>query len=314
MHQRPTTAFHPDWEPLGKLQYVPTDCPVCGACAGQLRHSKWIREIEMRYYVCSSCGALYANPRATVESLRNLYASRDFFEGSEPGGDHLNYFSFIADEQFLRKTARQRIARIRRYCPTGRMLEVASAAGFFLVEARQAGYQVTGVEFSRVLAAYDEKRWSVNVIPQSVEEIDLPAQAYDIIASWGVMTIIQDPVAYIRKVHRALKPGGVWAFNTYYHDGIWPRLVDKRWDILTVNLSQIYTRRLLLDIVSREGFTLLERRRDTPYTSLIKLADKLSQTLGLRSLPRVLQRLRLGDIIVRLPLPDVLTYIWSRGG
>ena len=129
MDQPPASAPLPQWEPLGKLEYTSTPCPVCGAQEGELRCTKQIRDIEMHYYVCAGCRALYANPRATADSLRNLYASKDFFEGSEPGGDHLNYFSFLADEPFLRRTARSRIARIRRYCPAGRMLEVASAAG-----------------------------------------------------------------------------------------------------------------------------------------------------------------------------------------
>ena len=152
----------------------------------------------------------------------------------------------------------------------------------------------------------------MNVLPESIEDVDLGDHAYDVIASWGVMTIIQDPIALIRKFHRALKPGGIWAFNTYYRDGMWARLTGKRWDILTVNLSQIYTRQLLLEVISREGFTLLERRRDIPYTGLMKIADKLSQTLRLTALPHLLGKLHLGDIIVRIPLPDVLTYVWRR--
>jgi hypothetical protein len=79
-----------------------------------------------------------------------------------------------------------------------------------------------------------------------------------------------------------------------------------------VNLSQIYTRQLLVDVISRQGFTLVERERDMPYTGLMKVADKLSQTLGLGALPRMLAALHLGDVIVRLPLPDVLTYLWRR--
>jgi SAM-dependent methyltransferase len=312
MDQPLTSPPPPQWEALGTLEYTPTACPICGAREAELRYAKQIRDIAMRYYLCAHCRALYANPRATVDSLRNLYSSKAFFEGSEPGGDHLNYFSFLADEPFLRRTARTRIARIRRHCPTGRMLEVASAAGFFLIEAKHAGYDVSGVEFSRALAAYAQARWAVPVLPESIEDVDLRDHAYDVIASWGVMTIIQDPLALVRKFHRALKPGGLWAFNTYSHDGLWARLVGKRWDILTVNLSQIYTRQLLVDVISRQGFTLVERERDMPYTGLMKVADKLSQTLGLGALPRMLAALHLGDVIVRLPLPDVLTYLWRR--
>jgi hypothetical protein len=126
------------------------------------------------------------------------------------------------------------------------------------------------------------------------------------------MTIIRDPVALIRKFHRALRPGGIWAYNTYYHDGLWPRLVRNRWDILVVNFSQIYSRRLMLEIVQREGFELLSRRRDWPYTDLMKVADKLVQNLKMTWLPGLLRRLGLDRLVIRVPLPDVYEYIWRK--
>jgi SAM-dependent methyltransferase len=285
---------------------------VCKADNGVLRYVKQIRDIEMYFYICSECDVLYANPRATVESLKNIYSSKDFFEGSEPGGDNLNYFDFIGGEKYLRMTARSRLSRIKKWCPKGKMLEVASAAGFFLIEAKNAGYDISGIEISVAMAQYAQQRWDVNVNPESIELVDLPQQEFDAIASWGVMTIVQDPIELIRKFHRALKPGGVWAFNTYYHDGLWPRIVKNRWDILVLNFSQLYSRKLLIDIISREGFKLVSRRRDKPHTDLMKIADKLAQNVRMNWLPGLLSKLGMDKIIVKLPLPDVLEYIFQK--
>jgi SAM-dependent methyltransferase len=305
-------AAMPAWQALRKMEDVPTHCPVCGADCGTLKFRKRIREGRMSYYLCGSCGVLYANPRATVPTLKNIYASADFFEGSEPGGDHLNYHTFIGGETYLRRTARDRLSRIRRFLPAGRMLEVASAAGFFLKEAKDAGYAVTGVEISVPMARWASEKWGVPITPESVELVELEPAAYDCIASWGVMTIVQDPKAVIRKFHRALKPGGLWAFNTYYHDGLWPRIVGNRWDILVVNFSQLYSRRLIIELAEREGFELVSRRRDWPYTDLMKIADKLAQNLRMTWLPRLLARVGLSELIVRIPLPDVLEYIFRK--
>jgi SAM-dependent methyltransferase len=192
------------------------------------------------------------------------------------------------------------------------MLEVASAAGFFLVEAKAAGYDVSGVEISAPMAAWASRRWGVEVVPESIESVELPPQEYDVIASWGVMTIIQDPIAFIRKLHQALKLGGIWAFNTYYHDGIWSRIVGNRWDILVVNFSQLYSRRSIVEIISREGFELVYRRRCRPHTDLMKIADKLAQNLRMGWLPGSFRRLGLGDVIFQIPLPDVMEYVFRK--
>ena len=305
-------TLKPEWKPLRKIEYVSTVCPICKSGRFRLKYSKKIRDIHMCYYVCLECKVLYANPRAAVESLRQIYASSDFFSGGSPGGDHLNYHDFIGGEKYLRMTARDRLMRIKKYCSRGKMLEVASAAGFFLAEAKAAGYEVSGVEFSEPLASFASKKWNVSVIPESIERIDFPEGVYDVIASWGVMTIIQDPLAIIRKFYRALKPGGVWAFNTYYYEGLWPRIVGSRWDILTVNFSQLYTKQLLIDLISKNGFKLLSRRRERPYTDLMKIADKLVQTLKMSWLPSFLRRCGMGELIVKIPLPDVMEYIWEK--
>lgn len=300
------------WKPLGKMTFIPANCPVCGAEDAGPRHVKRIRDLEMKYWVCRRCEALYANPRSSVDTLEKIYASKDFYNGSAPGGDHLDYFDYVAGESYLRLTARGRVRRIQEFCPKGKLLEAAGAAGFFLIEAKLAGFETSGVEFSEPMAKYSSERWGVPVRVGSIEDVQLPESEYDVIASWGMFTIIQDPVGLIRKFHKALKPGGIWAFNTYYHDGLWPRVVGRRWTILTVNFSQIFTRKLLMDTIRKEGFELVARRRDTPHTDLLKLGDQLALNLGLPWLPRLLQTLGIQSLIVRIPLPDVYEYIWRK--
>lgn len=191
-------------------------------------------------------------------------------------------------------------------------MEVASAAGFFVIEAKLAGFDTAGVEISVPMAKYATERWGVPVRGESIELIELPPEEYDVIASWGVLTILRDPISVIRKFHRALKPGGIWACNTYYHDGFWHKLVGHRWNILGVQTSQIYSRRLLMDLATKEGFALLSRRRDWPHTDILKIADQLAVNTGWRWLVGAVQKAGIKDAIIKIPLPDVYEYIWRK--
>ena len=162
----------PQFEQLGKLVFESTNCPVCHSDDSIFMYSKKIREYTMTYVKCNQCQTLYTNPRATVESLRNLYASENFFEGKE---DNVNYYSFIEGMPYLSRTAKSRLERVSKFANGKILLEVASAAGFFLKEAKMAGYDVQGVEFSKPMAEWSSKKWEVPFIADS---IDLDEQFY----------------------------------------------------------------------------------------------------------------------------------------
>jgi len=302
----------PEWVELGKIEFIDRACPVCGATTGHPAHRKITAGYEMEYRLCEVCDCLYTPNAATPDSLPRIFGSKEFFSAGEPGGDDIDYFDFIGGERYLRMTARRRIKRIKQSRPTGRLLEVASAAGFFLIEAKSAGYDVEGVEISGPMARYASHRWNVPVRGESIELIELPPEHYDVIASWGVMTVLQDPVAVIQKFHRALKPGGVWALNTYYHDCLFHKLVGSRWYILCVQTSQVFSKRLLIDTVTRHGFRLVSMRRDQPYSDLLKIADGLVDSTGLRWIIKALKVTGLSNVIIRIPLPDVYEYIWQK--
>jgi 2-polyprenyl-3-methyl-5-hydroxy-6-metoxy-1,4-benzoquinol methylase len=299
----------PAWQSPGRLDFIERDCPICGSTGGRLRDTKTIAGYKMRFHLCEACRCLYTRNPLTEVSRERLYGSRDFFAAGEPGGDNIDYYDYIGGERYLRMTARDRVARIRRYQGSGKLLEVACAAGFFLSEAKTAGFDVYGIEMSRPMAAYAIDRWGVAVTAGSIEREPLAAEAFDVIASWGVLTLLKDPIAVMRKFHRALKPGGIWAFNTYYHDGLWHKLLGSRWQHLGVAMSQVFTRQQLQELLRREGFQLLARRRDRPHTDVLKFVDHLVIVTGWKSLVGLVRRLRLEDKILRIPAPDNYEYL-----
>lgn len=297
----------PRFEPLGALEFEPTACPVCGAEELVKRLDKTVQGVDLHFGTCARCGTLYADPRLTVDSLRALYGSAEFFEGRE---DNLNYYSFLSGEEYLRRTARGRIERFSPHVQGTRLLEVASAAGFFLAEAKAAGFDAEGIEFSAPMAAYAADRWGVPVTAGSIEEIDLAPEAYDVIASWGVMTILREPRAVMAKFHAALRPGGVWAFNTYDNRSLWGRAFGSRWYILVPNTSQIHADPTLCRLLDEAGFDLVARRRDRPHASIERLLFVLLSHLSHGVRDAFFERVHvLNRLIVPLVAPDAREYV-----
>jgi SAM-dependent methyltransferase len=305
-----STQEQPQFRQLGALDFEPTHCPVCGEHDIGRKLRKTVQGVPLRFGTCLKCGTLYADPRLTVDSLHSLYGSEDFFEGRQ---NTLNYYSFLSGEVYLRRTARGRIRRLREHTSGRRLLEVASAAGFFLVEAKDAGFQVEGVEISRPMAEFASNRWQVPVTAGSIEEIDLEIETYDVIASWGVMTILRDPRAIITKFHDALKPGGVWAFNTYDNRSLWGRMFGSRWYILVPNTSQIHNDRTLRRLLDDAGFEIVARRRDRPYASIERLLFVLLSHTSKGVRDKFFDKVHfLNGLVVPVVAPDAFEYIFVK--
>jgi SAM-dependent methyltransferase len=297
----------PEFDNLGALQFESTACPVCGHDQIGKRLEKTFQGIFVKYGQCTRCKTLYTNPRLTVDSLQRLYNSKQFFEGKQ---ENLNYYSFLSGEHYLRKTAAGRIRRFQPYAKGTKLLEVASAAGFFLAEAKAAGFDAQGVEYSEPMATYASERWGVPVRAGSIEQVDLPDETFDVIASWGVMTILRDPKAVMAKFHGALKPGGVWAFNTYDNRSLWGRMWRGNWYILVPNTSQIHHDPTLRRLIDEAGFDLVARRRDRPYASVERLIFVLLQHTPNGIKDKFFDKIHvLNKIVVPARAPDAFEYV-----
>ncbi len=208
----------PQFESLQPVEFEPTNCPVCQNREFSKGYSKTIIGYPIKYVKCRSCASLYTNPRVTDKSLKNIYASSDFFEGKD---NNLNYYSFLAGKEYLSRTAKSRLDRISQHTKGRDLLEVASAAGFFLNQAKLAGFNATGVEISKPMAEWASETWNVPVIAESIDNLQLSSETYDIVANWGVFTILRNPGTVLENYHQALRPGGILAFNTYYNEAWW---------------------------------------------------------------------------------------------
>ena len=160
------------------------------------------------------------------------------------------------------------------------------------------------------MAQYASKRWGVPVSGESIEDVDLAPETYDVIASWGVMTIIRDPRAVIAKFQKALKPGGVWAFNTY----------DSRSSVgAPVPGALVHPgpehepdpqRPHAPSPPGRGRLRPRARRRDRPHASLERLLFVLLSHLSTGVRDKFFERVHfLNRVIVPVAAPDAFEYI-----
>jgi SAM-dependent methyltransferase len=222
------------------------DCWICGdAAAPDTRYA------GLPLVRCGACGFVFA-PVRSAEELHALYTS-DYFD-AYPGGT-----AYDADEEQRRHEAAVRLRWLQRYATRGRLLEVGSASGWFLAQARDAGFAVEGVEPAADVASAATARWDVPVQAATAESSVLPDGELDVVVAWHALEHIARPAGVLERLRAALRPGGLLMIEVPNVASAASRAQGAAWFHLDLaHHVGHYAPPTLADLLVRTGFTPLQ--------------------------------------------------------
>jgi SAM-dependent methyltransferase len=145
-----------------------------------------IDEVPWPVVRCRRCGLGYLNPRPTLGEMTRYYPEAYF---GHRGG------------------LRRRYQRQARYLPSspGRLLDIGTGRGDFLVAIGDLGWDVEGIEPSA--AAGNPHGLRIHRLPFPGVG-DWRGSEFDVVCAWAVFEHLHDPLAAFRESARLLKPGG----------------------------------------------------------------------------------------------------------
>jgi SAM-dependent methyltransferase len=98
---------------------------------------------------------------------------------------------------------------VGQYQKKGRLLDVGTGFGFFLVEMKKKGWDVAGVEISKKAIDYARTALGLTIHVGPVEEIGFPSNYFDALTGFYVIEHLPNPLAFLQECHRILRPGGL---------------------------------------------------------------------------------------------------------
>ena len=179
-------------------------CPYCGSGAIEpfCRRAD-VSVLHGAYDYCTDCRVYFANPMAGDAELAEYYGTyyRDV-------GGRSNDSTRAAQYHWFRTTL---LKRIQRVAPSGRYLEIGCGEGASLAAARDAGYQVTGIDLAANAVRFAQESYSLDARCVRLEDLREPDGAFDIVYTYHTIEHVTDLRSFLDKAARLLKPGG-WLF------------------------------------------------------------------------------------------------------
>lgn len=210
-----------------ELERVP--CPRCG---GQTFHTVTstapneaaVGNSRFSVVSCDGCRLTYANPRLSAAALSAAYASIEVPLDAQGGQTEAPPAS--GPRGIWRHLTQRQV--VGDWVEQGPVLDVGCNVGDLLVALRARGFAVAGIESSPSAVARCRAR-GLETTQGTVEDVTLAEASYGTITMSHVLEHVADPVSVLRKLKRALVPGGRIVVAVPNRAGLVARLFGPHW-------------------------------------------------------------------------------------
>lgn len=242
-------------------------CPACDATAvAKIGHAG-----ACHLWRCA-CGLVFAD-RAT---WRDPYSSRDYYD---PANQPAEAYPLL-----VTATERDRIASVRRFIQTGRLLDFGGGIGKTALAAHVAGFSALVLEDSHKAVSdgkthHPEIAWlEGKTIPDSIADGSL-----DVVTLFHVLEHLTDPRSTLKQIHRKLRPGGLLVIEVPNWSSHMRRLRGLRWQFVLDHHVNHFTAGSLTSVVEKAGFErrAVEFRRTFAINETQSWKEPLKQLLCL---------------------------------
>ncbi|MEX0983742.1 MAG: bifunctional glycosyltransferase/class I SAM-dependent methyltransferase [Actinomycetota bacterium] len=197
-------------------------------------------------FECPRCGLLSSRPTLSAEEIVRGY------EG-------------VVDEEYLDEEPQRRelfgwiVDRMGHFTHRAqRLLEVGSNVGLFLSVARDAGWEVTGVEPSAWAVKEGTDRFGVDIRRGTVETLDVEHGSVDAIVMLDVLEHLSDPMDALRRLRPFVHKDGLLALSTVNVESLHSRLRKGGWPWFIRSHLHYFRPPTLVHMLADAGFDVVE--------------------------------------------------------
>lgn len=223
-------------------------CPICI----QSRTKFLFKKCNFNIYKCTICGLGMTDIPSDFDLL-SIY-NEDYFQGQQVDG----YADYIGSESVLRKEFNRDVnlllSQVEHKTKKPRLLDIGSAYGFFLEEAKEY-FEVQGLEVAAEAVAFSKKRGLQ--VTEGILDAKNTAQIgkFDVVTFLDVIEHVPNPNEFFQNIDKITHKGSKILLTTGNFGSLFSRITGKFWRLMTPpQHAYFYTRKSLIDLLKRHGF------------------------------------------------------------
>lgn len=177
---------------------------------------------------CQNCELVYTLPRLSPEQIKAMYQTAYW---SSDAAKEFGYTDYLKDKELYLATYRMRREVITSRKPkAGRILDIGSAAGYFLATMAEIGWDCHGIELSQFMADKSRELFGLqDVRSGSILDADYAKHSFDVVTFWDVVEHLEDPIPHLKKARELLKDDGILVIETQNVESRFAKVMGSRW-------------------------------------------------------------------------------------
>ncbi len=210
---------------------------------------------QFQYYRCGGCGTVTTLPYPTIKEMIKHYRTGFETKNYKAVMEHQVVYQGVL--RALAKTANAYLYQQGRSLSGMKLLDIGCFTGEFLIEAKNLGADVYGVDLQPEAVRIAQSRLGDRVQIADIvhDKLVFPLHTFDIITILGLIEHVTDVTGLLERVSQLLAPGGVLMIQTPDSGSVAATIMGRLWPPFTpIEHIHLFTRFGLRSLLKRFGY------------------------------------------------------------
>jgi len=196
----------------------PEKCPVCGY-KGNFSLFEVIN--QHRIFECPSCNLQFAYPMKAI-NYDKVYSKKveDLLLYSDYEKTYEKYKLVLDEKEQIKRWSKlprfNILLPILSILPKGKLFDVGCSTGYFMLIAKEKGFDVYGMETSEIAVKIAKEKFGLK-IAQALTFDELPEEfkgPYKVVTAFEVLEHVEDPLNFLKNIYELLEENGFALIST----------------------------------------------------------------------------------------------------